>query len=108
MVPSYFTTVFVDVPSKRPSALKEEINYRQLQWAVGMYLKKKLCFVIVISAVYPLIAKILYCLHSQLFPLKLEANIVKELWKTEEYFQVLKRSVQLSMVPMTYEKIVKS
>lgn len=24
MVPSYFTTVFVDVPSKRPSALKEE------------------------------------------------------------------------------------
>lgn len=24
MVPSYFTTVFVDVPSKRPSALKEK------------------------------------------------------------------------------------
>lgn len=40
MVPSYLTTVFVDVPSKRPSALKEReiypCNYNGGVWGVGV------------------------------------------------------------------------
>jgi len=40
MVPSYFTTVFVDVPSKRPSALKEKRQMLAITmgavWGVGV------------------------------------------------------------------------
>lgn len=52
-----------------------------------MFLNKKIRFVIVISAVYPFspfIAKILYCVHSQLFFFfKSESATDTQLWKSE-------------------------
>lgn len=67
MVPSYLTTVFVDVPSKRPSALKEEREMQAITVGCGAVFIEEVTLCYCHSSCVPPIAKILCCLHSQLF-----------------------------------------